>query len=333
MDKDEVTLDAVLMTNMSIGKINRDFNSIIEGLTFSDDGSLLVAYTSDTLHLYEVLNAKKIKTLQNKSSQIAHLKFTHHNQAVVYAPKNPPFDIFYWSLYENEVIKSFKVSDTSEIKGLFVNPVNDKILAYAANNSLRLFDLSADSPDPIMKMDLDGKVNKLVANFDGTGTVLAIGCNYNHAKENVSVNRIELNNIDQKYNGRFLGFYISNESPIEELQFIRNSQKIACLLQNGKIIFADSINGKMLTSALIPGALESPYPQISFSPDSRFMIAGGVDNMVHVYDVESGNELSKFGGHSKQCLSVSFSPNYALFVSGCQNLIWWVPKYWETHLS
>lgn len=333
MDKEEVTLDAVLMTNMSIGRISRDFNGLIEGLTFSDDGSLLAAYTSDTLHIYEVLNAKKIKTLQNKGNQIAHLKFTHHNQAVLFAPKVAPFDIFYWSLYENEVIRCFKVSESSEIKGLFVNLVNDKFLAYTSGNSLRLFDLALESSEPVMKMDLNTKVNKLVANFDGTGTVLAIACNYAHTTENVSVNRIELNNIDKQYNGRFLGFYISNEAPIEELHFIRNSQKIACLLQNGKIIFADSMNGKMLTSALIPGVHESPYPQVSFSPDSRFMVAGGIDHMVRVYDVESGNEISKFGGHLKQCLSVAFSPCHAVFVSGCHNLIWWVPKYWENHLS
>ena len=333
MDKDDVTLDAVLMTNMSIGRISRDFNSVIEGLTFSDDGSLLIAYTVDTLHVYEVLSAKKIKTLQNKGTQIAHLKFTHHNQAVVYAPRVPPYDIYYWSLYENEVIKQFKVSEMSEIKGLFVNPVNDKMLVYNSSNSLRVFDIDADHQEPTLKMDLGAKINKLVANFDSTGTVLAIACNYNHSQENVSVNRVELNNIDQKYNGRFLGFYISNEAPIEELQFIKNSQKIACMLQNGKVIIADSINGKMLTSALIPGATEAPYPQISFSPDSRFMIAGGNDKMVRVYDLESGNELSKFGGHTKQCLKVCFSPSFALFVSGCQNLIWWVPKYWESNLS
>ena len=329
MDKEEVALDPVLMTNMSIGRISRDFNSNIEGLAFSDDGSLLAAYTNDTLNIYEVLNAKKIKTLHNKATQISHLTFTHHNQAVLFSPKVAPFDIFYWSIYDNEIIKRYKVSDTSEIKGLFLNPINDKFLAYTINNTLKLFDMGSETDEPIMKMDMGSKINKLASNFDSTGTVLAIACNYNHSHENISVNRVELNNIDKQYKGRFLGFYISNEAPIEELHFVKNSQKFACLLENGKVIFSDSVSGKMLTTAYIPGVNGGPFPQISFSPDSKFMVAGGVDNMVRVFDIETGNELSKFGGHIKPCLSVCFSPAYALFVSGCQNLIWWVPKLWE----
>lgn len=46
------------------------------------------------------------------------------------------------------------------------------------DNSLRLFDANSECQEPISLIELNGKVNSFVANFDNTGLILAIGCSY-----------------------------------------------------------------------------------------------------------------------------------------------------------
>ena len=105
---ESLILDASLFCNMAIGKTFKDADSQIIGIEFSDDGSILCAYTVDTLNIYDISTAKKIKTLKNNVSKISILKFTHNPTAILLIPHEQPHDLLYWSIYENEIIKSFK---------------------------------------------------------------------------------------------------------------------------------------------------------------------------------------------------------------------------------
>ena len=88
--------------------------------------------------------------------------------------------VFYWSIHENEVIKTFDSSE-SEFIDINLNPNDDTFLAINSAGILQVWDLSAVDMEPLAIFNiredqkLDDKFNiNLAANFDTTGVVLAI---------------------------------------------------------------------------------------------------------------------------------------------------------------
>jgi WD40 repeat protein len=57
---------------------------------------------------------------------------------------------------------------------------------------------------------------------------------------------------------------------------------------------------------------------VRFSPDERFIISGGSDKWVKIWDVAAGREWKRFAGHEGDINTVSFSPDgqYALSAGG-----------------
>ncbi len=58
-----------------------------------------------------------------------------------------------------------------------------------------------------------------------------------------------------------------------------------------------------------PGAGFSPLSTVAFSPDGRFVAAGGADSVVRVWDVQIKNEVRGLRGHSDWITALTFSPD------------------------
>ncbi len=176
-------------------------------------------------------------------------------------------------------------------------------------------------------MDLNGKVENLIADFDNTGLVLAIGTNYRDSNGRI-FNKIVLHSIENKIDsGEFLTIIMKDKNPIKQMIF--KKKLIGCLLSNGNIKIVDSYDGTIIRDFNLKSDPNNPLPKFSFTPDSKFILTGGQDGMVRVFEAESGIEISKYTAHSKFCKMVKFSPRYLLFVSVAENLIFWIPKFWE----
>ena len=55
---------------------------------------------------------------------------------------------------------------------------------------------------------------------------------------------------------------------------------------------------------------------VSFSPDSRYIVSGSLDDTIKLWDVETKECLKKFTGHSSDVVSVSISPDGGYIISG-----------------
>jgi serine/threonine protein kinase len=58
---------------------------------------------------------------------------------------------------------------------------------------------------------------------------------------------------------------------------------------------------------------------VAFSPDSRWLLAGGDENCMRLYDVATGVEVHRFVGHAGYVQSVAFSPDGRRILSGAQD--------------
>ena len=54
---------------------------------------------------------------------------------------------------------------------------------------------------------------------------------------------------------------------------------------------------------------------VDFSPDGKYLLTGGEDQTVRLWDVQSGAEVRRFSGHTDVVRSVAFSPDGKYFVT------------------
>jgi len=66
--------------------------------------------------------------------------------------------------------------------------------------------------------------------------------------------------------------------------------------------------------------------EISFSPDSKYIVSGCEEGCLHIYSVkgnELGNEVVCLNAHNQVVANVMFNHVYGVMVSSCRNLIFW----------
>jgi WD40 repeat protein len=55
---------------------------------------------------------------------------------------------------------------------------------------------------------------------------------------------------------------------------------------------------------------------VAYSPDGRFVLSGGSDKIIRLWDTETGDEVKQFIGHRCSIRVLAFSPNGRLIISG-----------------
>jgi hypothetical protein len=63
---------------------------------------------------------------------------------------------------------------------------------------------------------------------------------------------------------------------------------------------------------------------LAFSPDGRYVLAGGADAIIRLWDVQRGKEIRRLEGHSNIVRSVAFSPNSRYALSGSNDKSVWL---------
>ncbi len=54
---------------------------------------------------------------------------------------------------------------------------------------------------------------------------------------------------------------------------------------------------------------------MNFSVDGKRILSAGTDNIIRLWDTETGNELCQFHGHSQEIYSVAFSSDARYILS------------------
>ena len=61
---------------------------------------------------------------------------------------------------------------------------------------------------------------------------------------------------------------------------------------------------------------QAPIYSLTFSPDGNYLVSGGDDNQLFIWDIRTGKCLKELKGHTETCYALAFSKDRTMLASG-----------------
>ncbi|KIY43772.1 WD40 repeat-like protein [Fistulina hepatica ATCC 64428] len=316
----------------------------ITSMSIDDRGETLITAAEDETHT---------KVFYSKKYGVDLPRFTHKNTTVIHASTKEDDTIRYHSLHDNRYLQYFR-GHTDKVISLEVSPIDDGFMSASIDKTVRLWDLRTPNCRGLLPLPAQS-----VVAYDTTGMVFAVAIN-NFAK----ILLYDQANFDK---APFLT--ISVEDPT--LAFISYPPRPICMTSlsfssNGKYILVgcsgnahyivDAFEGHMLAKLEGHTGLErrtmnmQPNIQpvrgcsgeeVSWTPDSNYVISGSLDGKIYIWDTrnvptKSGEvdlqshpavfrPLAVLEGHPGISRCVKFNPKYLMLASAGVELAFWLP--------
>ncbi|CAD8057624.1 unnamed protein product [Paramecium primaurelia] len=319
-EEQEVEITSEQLQSMKMCKIFKDHQKDINAIDFSKDGQYLVSCDDQALNVYDVHQGKKMRTLYNKVKEIDLVRFTHHNSCVLCVTKKEPYDIYYWSLHDNQILKKF-TGHTNIIHWLDLSPVSDDFLSCSMDGTLRLWNLASEYQTSDGLLDLTAKKTFCVAAFDPSGQVFAVV--FLEQYYCISNNWLYLYDFKKYHSGSFQSKKI-NCSQVKCIKFSNNNKYILCSTGDGTILILDAYLLDTICE-LSDFSNQGSMIEAGFTPDCNYVISGSETGTIHIWSLPLGSQIARLDGHQKRSKVVKFCPTHFLMASGCRNLVLWIP--------
>ncbi|CCM04977.1 uncharacterized protein FIBRA_07175 [Fibroporia radiculosa] len=319
----------------------------ITGISFDDRGDQVITAAEDeTFRL-------PLKTLYSKKYGVDLPRFTHKNTAIVHASTKEDDTVRYHSLHDNKYLQYFK-GHKGRVVSLEVSPVDDGFMSGSMDKTVRLWDLRT----PTCRGLLNLPSTPIVA-YDASGLVFATGVNH--------YSRILL--YDQANFDKAPFLVITLEDPtlalisfppraiyMTSLSFSSNGKYLLVGCSGDAHYIVDAFEGHLLAKLVGHVGLErrkitTPIgiePQrgcsgeeVSWTPDSKYVVGGSLDGKVIVWDIQKLPEkqgpvdlkahpfrlspLASLDGHPGPSRCVKFSPRFAMMCTAGAELAFWLP--------
>lgn len=292
---------------------------------------------------------RHLKTLYSKKYGVDLPRFTHKNTTLLHASTKEDDTVRYHSLHDNKYIQYFR-GHKDKVISLEVSPLDDTFVSASMDKTVRLWDLRT----PACRGLLNLPAPAIVA-YDPTGAVFAVGVNH--------YSRILLYDSKNFDKAPFLIIELSDPTltrvsypprPIymTSLSFSSNGKFLLVGCSGSAHYIVDAFEGHVL--AKLEGhiglerrkltAKESIEPakgisgeEVSWTPDSKFVVGGSLDGKVFVWDVQlvQGKPppvdptavplriqpLAKPEGHPGPTRCVRFNPRYAMMCTAGAELV------------
>ncbi|KAI0951071.1 hypothetical protein AcW1_008211 [Taiwanofungus camphoratus] len=326
----------------------------ITGISFDDRGDQLVTAAEDeTFRLYSCKSGKQLKTLYSKKYGVDLPRFTHKNTAIVHASTKEDDTVRYHSLHDNKYLQYFK-GHKQRVVSLEVSPVDDGFMSGSLDKTVRLWDLRT----PTCRGLLNLPSSPIVA-YDATGLVFAVGVNH--------YSRILL--YDQANFDKAPFLVITLEDPtlalvsfppraifMTSLSFSTNGKYLLVGCSGDAHYIMDAFEGHLLAKLEGHVGLErrkvgaplsiepmrgNSGEEVSWTPDSKYVVSGSLDGKVCVWDVQNLpakqgtvdlkapplrlQPLTSLEGHPGLSRCVRFNPRFAMMCTAGAELAFWLP--------
>ncbi|THH18116.1 hypothetical protein EW146_g2810 [Bondarzewia mesenterica] len=316
----------------------------ITGISFDDRGDQLITAAEDeTFRLH-------LKTLFSKKYGVDLPRFTHKNTAIIHASTKEDDTIRYHSLHDNKYLQYFK-GHKQKVVSLEMSPVDDGFMSASMDKTVRLWDLRA----PTCRGLLNLPATPVVA-YDSTGVVFAVAVNqfsrillYDHA----NFDKAPFLTITLEDPSLTLISYPPRAIYITSMTFSSNGKYLLIGCSGDAHYIMDAFEGHLLAKleghvGLERRRIDSPSsiePQrgcsgeeVSWTPDSNYVMSGSLDGRVCVWDVQNLQPktemkpslmrlqpIAKMDGHPGPSRCLKFNPRLAMMCTAGAELAFWLP--------
>ncbi|KAI0050457.1 WD40 repeat-like protein [Auriscalpium vulgare] len=326
----------------------------ITGMSFDDRGDHLVTASEDeTFRLYSCKSGKFIKTLYSKKYGVDLPRFTHKNTTILHASTKEDDTIRYHSLHDNKYLQYFK-GHKQRVISLEMSPMDDGFMSGSMDKTVRLWDLRA----PACRGILNLPAPPIIA-YDSSGIVFAVAVNqysriliYDHA----NFDKAPFLTITLEDTTLSLITFPPRPIYMTSMAFSGNGKYLLIGCSGDAHYIVDAFEGHLLAKlegyvGLERRRLEEPVvltpsrgcsgEEVSWTPDSKFIVGGGLDGRICVWDVQglpakSGpvdlktppmrlQPLAKMDGHPSPARCVRFNPRLAMMATAGAELAFWLP--------
>ena len=279
----------------------------IYDIKHSPNGDLIAVASSIGVWLYDADSGKEIRLLQKHTDWVNSLAFSPNGKMLASCG---PDGIHLWETYTGHHLSTLNESP-ADTRNVVFSP-DGRTLISTNDKIIRFWDVT------------NGSIAKTLTGHTWQILSLAISPN---GKTIVSGSHVQ-DELQQSNGLRWWDvetgrtmFYSTNVDSVTALSFSPNGKILACA-DGQKIHLFDGVNGKILRT--LPGH-QQKTTTLTFSPDGKLLVSSGWDNIIHLWDPRSGDNIHIFRGHTSG-VKASFLPDGETLVSGSGD---GTIRYWD----
>ena len=195
-----------------------------------------------------------------------------------------------------------RVGHSADVEAVVYSPEGDRLVSGSFDKLIRVWDMQ--SQDPIATFQGHDQAIRCLA-FSQDGQRIYSG------SEDLSVREWEIEHSTAVSTWSGPDDYVSSVAISPDGQRV-----LAGTAFTGTLALLETQTATLLEE--LPGA-DDPVNTVAFSPDGRFFAWGGEEPYVHLWDLESDEELAELAGHSSSVTSLAFSPDSTRIVSASKD--------------
>eukprot|EP00123_Amoebidium_parasiticum_P000787 comp11689_c0_seq1/m.6232 comp11689_c0_seq1/g.6232 ORF comp11689_c0_seq1/g.6232 comp11689_c0_seq1/m.6232 type:complete len:328 (-) comp11689_c0_seq1:128-1111(-) len=320
MESVKIVLGSEVLLSFKPAKNFKDFQGRINSMAFSNDGNLLVvASDDDTIRVYDCNEGRERQKVKTKKYGGELVTFAHHNSTVLHASTKIDNAIRYLSLHDNMYVRYF-VAHKGRVTSLKVSPIDDRFISTSVDGTVRLWNVN--STNCVGRLCLS-EGRKLLATWDNQGMVFGVG---------IDSRMIKMYDAEDYINGPFLTYEKFLPADFTYLEWVDMT-----VSSDGKLLLISTDGPEMLIVDAFEDVLRhriSGHKNDSrlrligcFSPDSKYVLCGSEDGLVHIWDTSTGQHVGSLNSGSTSPITVvKFNPRLSLFATASDDrLLLWIP--------
>ncbi|KAI8097277.1 WD40-repeat-containing domain protein [Halteromyces radiatus] len=336
-----IPLTSTLLSTFKVTKAFGPNRRHLTSLSYDDTGEFCITAAEDeSLKLYNCRDGTLKTTLYSRKYGVGLARFTHQASNVIYGSTKEDDTLRYLSLHDNKYIRYFR-GHKKRVISLEMSPADDQFISSSLDGTVRLWDLR--SPNCQGMIDAAGRP---IASIDNAGLVFGVG---------LDSQVLRLYDIRKFHIGPFATWtvtdplYPQGTPEWTSIKFTNDGQHILLTTTGNVHYVLDAYNGhverRLIGSTALPQVEETEGKyrcgeEVGLSPDAKFVLAGGQDGVVRVWDLSDNNqnvgtnglttildtpvatELYPPHGHATGSIDVlGFNPSLMMMASGGNELV------------
>ncbi|KAL7742216.1 hypothetical protein ACLKA6_005481 [Drosophila palustris] len=311
----KIKLSGQALRQFGVAKIFQESDEQKQSISFSQDGQRLAVCDHQNMIIYSCTALTQVCQVLMHQYHPESVCFTPQTDQLLHSSTRMDFAIRCLDLESRQHVRLFS-GHTDKVRCLSFQPGSENnFMSAGRDNKVLMWDLRTSGYTKQL-----GKMESPLIAYDPAGLVFATSSR---------TERIEIFDVRmlsekpcQKFN-----YMLNTLANWTQLQFAPDGKTILLATDYSWCFSVDAFNGGFC-QAFTGYANDEHLPlQVSYTPDSQFVLSGADGGRVHVWDASSGQLVAVLLSNSIYPVScLQFNPKTAMFVSSDVMTLFWLPK-------